>query len=208
MSTDTNVRPKSLRSKRIRILSTAIDHFGRDGYECTKWASIADAVGIGQPALYHYFDSKSHCLLTIMRLELAESIRRFDTATAPFTDPVEAIRAAIAVSLDSSQTEALQRKIVQDHMELLAVERQPENEESERIKCNELAEGIKKRWTALIQLGANTGAFVDDDPELMARLTLGLVDSVWRWYRPDDRLTLDQVSNTTTNAVLRLVTPT
>ena len=35
-----------------------------------KWAKIADEVGIGQTALYHYFESKAHCLLTIMSLEL------------------------------------------------------------------------------------------------------------------------------------------
>ena len=52
------------------ILAAAIDSFGHDGYEHTKWAKIADEVGIGQTALYHYFESKAHCLLTIMSLEL------------------------------------------------------------------------------------------------------------------------------------------
>ncbi len=54
------------RSKRALILTAAIDSFGQDGYEHTKWAKIADEVGIGQTALYHYFESKVHCLLTIM----------------------------------------------------------------------------------------------------------------------------------------------
>ena len=57
------------RSARV-ILAAAIDSFGADGYEHTKWAKIADEVGIGQTALYHYFESKAHCLLTIMSLEL------------------------------------------------------------------------------------------------------------------------------------------
>ena len=65
------------RSKRAVILAAAIDSFGHDGYEHTKWAKIADEVGIGQTALYHYFESKAHCLLTIMSLELSRSLERF-----------------------------------------------------------------------------------------------------------------------------------
>ena len=64
------------------ILAAAIDKFGKDGYEHTKWATIADEVGIGQTALYHYFESKAHCLLTIMSLELDRSLERFREVTA------------------------------------------------------------------------------------------------------------------------------
>ena len=63
------------RSKRAQILTVATEHFGTVGYEHTKWASIADEVGIGQTALYHYFESKAHCLLTIMRNQLGDSRR-------------------------------------------------------------------------------------------------------------------------------------
>ena len=58
------------RSKSEAILSAAISVFGEFGYDTTKWSSVADRVGIGQTALYHYFESKAHCLLTIMRLQL------------------------------------------------------------------------------------------------------------------------------------------
>ena len=70
------------RSKRAVILTAAIESFGHDGYEHTKWAKIADEVGIGQTALYHYFESKAHCLLTIMSLELSRSLERFREVTA------------------------------------------------------------------------------------------------------------------------------
>ena len=63
------------RSKRARILTAAIDSFGQDGYEHTKSAKVADEVGIGQTALYHYFESKAHCLLTIMSMELTPLAR-------------------------------------------------------------------------------------------------------------------------------------
>ena len=48
----------SSRSKRAAILEVATDQFGREGYEHSKWADVAAAVGIGSTALYHYFESK------------------------------------------------------------------------------------------------------------------------------------------------------
>ena len=39
-------------------------------------------MGIGQTALYHYFESKAHCLLTIMSLELTRSLELFREVTA------------------------------------------------------------------------------------------------------------------------------
>jgi AcrR family transcriptional regulator len=66
MTAETTLRRESPRSKRTLILATAIDQFGKLGYEHTKWASIADEVGIGQTALYHAvgigrFVGASHC---------------------------------------------------------------------------------------------------------------------------------------------------
>ena len=56
----------SSRSKRAAILETATREFARTGYRASKWSDIADSVGIGSTALYHYFVSKDHCLFTIM----------------------------------------------------------------------------------------------------------------------------------------------
>ncbi len=68
--------------RRAEILDAAIDRFGRNGYENTKWADIADDVGIGPTALYHYFDSKQHCLYVILDEALGELQERFDAITA------------------------------------------------------------------------------------------------------------------------------
>ncbi|AXK85183.1 TetR/AcrR family transcriptional regulator [Nocardia farcinica] len=204
MTVDTEKRRESPRSKRATILAVAIEQFGRTGYEHTKWASIADEVGIGQTALYHYFESKAHCLLTIMRLELADSVARFDATTAEIEDPAEALRAAVSGALAATPSDALQRRILQNHMDLLAGERQSEKEEAERLRSRELVQEIESRWTALIARGIEAGVFVDDDPRTLGRLVLGMIVSVWRWYRPDGPLTLDQIIETVREAAVRV----
>lgn len=195
------------RSKRALILTAAIDSFGQDGYELTKWAKIADQVGIGQTALYHYFESKAHCLLTIMSLELARSLERFREATEAAPGPREALEAAIAAAYDVSPREALSMRILQNHMDLLATPRPTEKEEAERQRSRELVRAIESEWTALLQRGMGAKVFPKRDPRALASVVLAMIVSVWRWYRPGGRMTLDEVRELMTGACLRVVGP-
>ena len=146
-----------------------------DGYEHTKWAAIADDVGIGQTALYHYFESKAHCLLTIMRLELTQSLERFQEVTGSVEDPAEALAQAVRSAYEGSARDALQRRILQNHLDLLSTARPSEKEEQERLRSRALVRDIEKAWTDLIRRGVESGAFADRDVELSARMALALV---------------------------------
>ncbi|GAA5055154.1 TetR family transcriptional regulator [Nocardia callitridis] len=205
MTVDTAVGRESPRSKRSGILTAAIEKFGRIGYEHTKWASIADEVGIGQTALYHYFESKAHCLLTIMRLELADSVERFVAATEKEDDAERALRAAVAAALDATPTDALQRRILQNHMDLLAAPRQSEKEEAERLRSRELVQEIEQHWTGLVARNIDSDFDSDRDPRMLGRLVLGMIISVWRWYRPDGDLSLSAITETVSDAAIRVV---
>ena len=205
MSTVDAPRTESPRSKRAVIIATAIDHFGEEGFEHTKWATIADDVGIGQTALYHYFESKVHCLLTIMRLELSSSVERFRAATGAAPDPAAALVAAVASAYEASPRDALQRRILQNHMDLLATPRPSKKEEEERLMCRSLVQEIEQEWAALVERGIKDGVFRVTDPLLSARMLLALVVGVWRWYRPGGEMTLDQITTVMAEAAARLV---
>ncbi len=195
------------RSKRALILTAAIKTFGKDGYEHTKWAKVADEVGIGQTALYHYFESKAHCLLTIMSLELNRSLERFREVTADVTPADKALEAAIAAAYDVSPREVLQMRILQSHMDLLATPRPSEKEEAERQRARGLVRDIEREWTALLERGMAAKDFPKRDAHAMATVVLSMVVSVWRWYRPGGPMTLEQVRDLISGASLRVVGP-
>ena len=195
------------RSKRARILTAAIESFGEDGYEHTKWAKIADEVGIGQTALYHYFESKAHCLLTIMSLELNRSLARFREVTADVGPADKALEAAIAAAFDVSPREVLQMRILQSHMDLLSTPRPSEKEEAERQNARALVRDIEKEWTGLLQRGMRAGDFPKRDAQILAGIVLSMIVSVWRWYRPGGRLSLEKVRDQISDAALRVVGP-
>jgi TetR/AcrR family transcriptional regulator, cholesterol catabolism regulator len=195
------------RSKRARILTAAIDSFGKDGYEHTKWAKVADEVGIGQTALYHYFESKAHCLLTIMSMELNRSLERFREVTSAAPGAREALEAAIAAAYDVTPREVSQLRILQSHMDLLATPRPSEKEEAERQRSRELVREIEKEWTALLQRGMKAKEFPKRDAHALATVVLAMIVSVWRWYRPGGPMTLDQVRKLISGACLRVLGP-
>ena len=72
----------SSRSKRDEIIVRAVERFAQEGYEDTKWADVAADVGIGSTALYHYFESKLHCLYVIMADGLESFQRDFEQIAA------------------------------------------------------------------------------------------------------------------------------
>lgn len=194
------------RSKRGVILKAAVESFGDDGFELTKWATIADKVGIGQTALYHYFESKVHCLLTIMSSELERSVDKFDAAVEGVDSPTEQLRAVVRAAYEVEPHEVNQLRILQSHMDLLATPRPSKREEAERLHARKLVRDIEERWSDLIRRGIDAGEFVDRDPLQVSRAVLALVVSVWRWYRNDGPTSLDEITEFVSGAVVRIVT--
>ncbi len=78
------------------ILTAATAYFGEHGYEDTKWADVAAAVGIGSTALYHYFESKLHCLYVIMADALDSFLADFERITGEHDDFLDALVEVLA----------------------------------------------------------------------------------------------------------------
>jgi AcrR family transcriptional regulator len=193
------------RSKRAAILRAAVECFGEVGFEGTKWSTVADRVGIGQTALYHYFETKTHCLLTIMRVELQRSRDQFTEATMGRSDPDVALRAAVRAAFAVTDHEILQMRILQNNLSLLAVPRTSKKEETERQAARELVRQIERDWTRLLTRGMSEGAFPVRDPHTLGLALLGLIVSVWRWYRPGGPTPLGEVSELIEGCCVRMV---
>src|ERR1700751_6263689 len=105
-------RRTSSRSKREDILATATAYFGEHGYEDSKWADVAAAVGIGSTALYHYFESKLHCLYVIMADALATYLQNFERITKESADYPSAIVALLRHEYDLNEQEVLRNRLL------------------------------------------------------------------------------------------------
>jgi AcrR family transcriptional regulator len=180
-------------AKRDRILDVATDYFGRHGYEETKWADVADAVGIGSTALYHYFDSKQHCLYEIMSRTITRVRERFDRIVVDHPDWTDALVELLVAAFDLGDTDVLEHRVLLAEHGRVGIRRALPREEAAREDARSKKRELESDWAAFLARGMQEGALPQNDPQLLARVVLGLYNSVWSWYRPGGAIGIDDV---------------
>jgi AcrR family transcriptional regulator len=185
--------PPSSRSKREEILTTAIDHFGRRGYEYTKWADIAADVGLGSTALYHYFESKLHCLYEIHAEALESERERFESLVSGPGGFGPALVRLLNGLFDLTDHDVLRNRVLVAEEGLIGVPRTSPREEEARRRARSRMRDIEFAWAAFLTRGMEQGAIPEADARLLTHAVLGLYKSAWHWYRPGGGLSLDDL---------------
>ena len=170
-------RAASPRGKRDEIVASAIEHFGQQGYEDTGWADVAAAVGIGSTALYHYFESKLHCLYVIMAEALELSQRNFERVTREHDDYLKALLALLRSGYELTEHEVLRSRVLVAEQGLVGVRRSSPREEEARELARARTRDIEFAWATFLVRGMEQGQ-PQADPRLLARAVLGLNLSV------------------------------
>ena len=185
----------SSRSKRADILRVATEIFGRDGYEHSKWADVAKEVGIGSTALYHYFESKLHCLYVIMAEALESDQTEFEELTKDPDDYLDALVSVLRNLYDLTEHEVLRNRVLVSEQVLVGVHRTSPREEEARQLARARMRDLEFAWATFLARGMQHGAIPEADPRLLTRAVLGLHNSVWHWYRPRGPLPLAEVGD-------------
>jgi AcrR family transcriptional regulator len=192
-------------AKRNEILAAATERFGRDGYEHTKWADIAADVGVGPTALYHYFESKQHCLYVIIDEAVEDFRSRFVTLTTETADPLAALDAVLHDCFDISEQEILRNRLLVAEGGLLSAPRKSPREEEARQRARARVRELEFVWASFLAGAMRAGAIPDADPRLLTRAILGLYNSIWQWYRPGGIFPLEPVGDFFTGRVLAIM---
>jgi AcrR family transcriptional regulator len=189
-----NGRPKeSPRSKRSQILRVATETFGREGYEYSKWADVAKAVGIGSTALYHYFESKLHALYEIQGEAVQADAEKFARVVGEHDDFEEALRAVLNAAFDLSDFEVLRNRVLVAEQALAGLHRTSPREEEARQRTRSRMRDLEFAWATFLTRGMDQGVIPEADARLLTRAILGLYNSIWHWYRPGGDLSLADV---------------
>jgi AcrR family transcriptional regulator len=186
-------RRKSSRNKRDEIVSVATESFGRDGFEETKWADVAAAVGVGSTALYHYFESKQHCLYVIMAEAIEAARADFDRVTATH-DFADSVRKALENAFDLSEHDALRSRVLVAGQTRISGRRKSPREEEARQAARVRGHDLEVAWATLLTRGMAQGLIPEANAQLLSRAVIGLQHSVWLWYRPGGMLSLREVA--------------
>lgn len=184
----------SSRNKRAQILAVATDYFGHQGYEDTKWADIAAEVGVGSTALYHYFESKLHCLYVITAEAIEVFRTEFDQVTAE-ADFTEGIVNVLRAGFELTDHEVQRNRVLVAEQGRVGSPRKSPREEQARQIARARTHDLEIAWATHLARGMEQGIIADADPQLLTHAVLGLYNSVWHWYRPEGILTLQEVSD-------------
>jgi TetR/AcrR family transcriptional regulator, cholesterol catabolism regulator len=193
------------RSKRDEIVAAATERFGRDGYEHTKWADIARDVGVGPTALYHYFESKQHCLYEIMDEAIEDFRARFVAITAGERDPATALAAVMADAFELSEQDVLRNRVLVAEQGLLSSPSTAQREEQARQAARARTRDLEFAWASFLSAAMREGAIPQSDPRLLTRAVLGLYNSIWHWYRPNGIVALTRVGDYFTQVTLAMI---
>jgi AcrR family transcriptional regulator len=192
-------------AKKERIIQVAVDFFGRYGYEQTKWADVAAEVHIGSTALYHYFESKQHCLFEIMARTLLDVQERFEGIVASHTDWTDALLEELLASFDLTDEDVLKLRVLAAQHGRVATPRTNPREEAARVSALTRKRELERAWSAFLLRGMEEDVLPPNDPRLLARAVLGLYNSVWVWYQPRKRRELHDVARFFVGRQLALV---
>lgn len=188
----TTPRP-SPRNKRAEIVAVATEYFGETGYEDTKWADVATAVGLGPTALYHYFESKQQCLFEILVEAVEEARAEFLRLSEGRFE--EAFPAVVRGAFELTDREVRRARVLVAEQALVRHPRTAPREENARLQAFSLLKEYESGWRDLLATGMAAGAIPAVDPDLLTRAVIGTYNSVWSWYRPEGRLTLQEVAD-------------
>ena len=179
------------------IRDAAVDLFARRGYEAVTTRQIAAAVGVQSAALYRYFPTKEDLLVDLMRRHMEALIASWD-AIRP-ADPADPV-ARLSAFVDNHIRFHVERRHSThvSNMELRSLSK-------ERLsQILRLRTAYEKELRAILRDGAESGRLAVDDVGLTAMAIIQMITGVIVWFRPDERLSVEEVSRTYLAMTLRL----
>ncbi len=158
--------PKGV-AKRDEILHTALDVIARNGYSRTSVRQLAEAVGLTNAGLLHYFESKEHLFAEILRMrdEVDAEAQR-----SPGTSSLDAL-------VSTARHNAKVPGLVQLYSRLAAEAEDPAHGAHEYFR--DRYANLRTSVAASIRQEQEAGAIRRDaDPERLARLIIAMADGL------------------------------
>ena len=171
---------------RDTIIEAAIHLFNQNGYHATSMRDIARAIDIQKPSLYHHFNSKEDILLAILESGMDRLISDLEAIVESSLDCRNKLQAAI-------QAHA---QIIADNPAGAAVFMREDRGlgESYLSKYLDKRDHFERLIRQIVQEGTDTGLFRETDIAITVQALLGMVNWMTRWYRPEGRLTAEQIA--------------
>jgi AcrR family transcriptional regulator len=179
------------------LREAALMLMARHGYEAVTMRQLAAEVGVQPAALYRYFPTKEDLLFTLMREHMEGLLAAWEDAR-PASPAPSARLAAFVLNHIRFHVER-RRSTHVSNMELRSLSR-------ERLTIMlKLRAGYEKELRQILRDGMEDGSFAVEEAALTAMAIIQMITGVIVWFRPDERLSVEEVAETYLGMTLRLV---
>lgn len=178
------------------IREAAINLIARFGYEAVSMRQLATEVGVQAAALYRYFPNKEELLFTLMREHMEELLKSWEVARPASADPKARLAAFVRNHISFHVLRRHSTHV--SNMELRSLSR------DNLSHILRLRGGYEKELRQILREGAETEAFRIDDVGLTAIAIIQMITGVIVWFRPDERLSVEEVAETYLTMTMRL----
>ena len=179
------------------IREAAARLIARHGFEAVSMRQLAKEVGVQAAALYRYFPTKEALLYTLMREHMANLIVSWHEARPASGDSRQRL-AAFAENHIRFHV-ARRHSTHVSNMELRSLGY------SHLTAILRLRNAYEKELRAILRDGAERGEFEVEDVTLAAMAIIQMITGVIAWFRPDERLSVEEVARKYKDMALRLV---
>lgn len=179
---------------RSTLMAVCVDVFNRHGYDATSMGMLAKHLGISKSAIYHHVESKEAILEQALDDALGALEAAFDQVEAGEGTTGERVEAAARATLQA----------LADHMPQVTLLLRLRGNSDVELRAMERRRAITRRLGALLEAGQAEGTVRDDiTPRNLARLILGMINSIVDWFRPDGPHTVEDMVRSVTGVVLK-----
>ena len=181
---------------REEIQRAAATLFFAKGYEATTVRAIADELGIKSASIYYHFPDKEQILFEVVRDVLELSLAGIKDALAAVPAPEQRLAALVVHHVALNALRAREATLAETELRSLTGERL-RHVVAQRDAHEALVQGV-------LDDGRRAGVFELLDVKLTAYAVISMCLNVGAWFRPDGRLTLEEVAAAYANLALRL----
>jgi AcrR family transcriptional regulator len=180
------------------VTDAAVRVFNRRGYEAASMEDVARETGITKSSLYYHVSGKEELLARALERAFKWLLGVLDEAPARSGTPLDRLRHIVTRSV------------------IITLEFVQEVELLQRIKGNTPTERqalarrrrVDREIAELMREAAEAGQIDPGfDPALLTRLIFGLGNSLTQWYRPEGRLSPEQIAGVVSRLIFDGITP-
>lgn len=178
------------------LREAALKLIAQHGYEAVTMRQLAAEIGVQAAALYRYFPAKEDLLYALLREHMEQLAAAWRTAD-PGADAAERLEAFVSNHIGFHVARRHSTHV--SNMELRSLS-------PVRLSAIlKLRNAYEKELRQILRTGAEDGMFAIDDVGLTAMAIIQMVTGVIVWFRPGERLSVNQVTKTYLAMTLRLV---